>query len=130
LRPATDCLWGACNGANPTPGRVADGDGMNYSKYSAIRTEVDGILFASKREARRYVDLKVLEQGGLIKNLELQPKFPLVVNGKHIAFYQADFKYVEDGETIIEDVKGVRTPTYRMKKKLMSALWGIEIRET
>lgn len=98
-------------------------------KYGNKKTEIDGFMFDSKREAARYVELKYLESAGLIADLELQPKFPCVVNGKKVCEYRADFKYTQDGQPIIEDVKGFRTKEYRIKKKLVEALYGIEIKE-
>jgi hypothetical protein len=100
------------------------------SKYKAKRTEVDGIVFASKREATRYQDLKVMQDLGLITGLTLQPKYPLEVNGVKICTYIADFLYFENGERITEDTKGVKTPAYKLKRKLMLAIYGIQIRET
>ncbi len=101
------------------------------SKYNAVRTEVDGFIFDSKAEARRYSELKLAEQAGEITALELQPKFSIDINGKHICTYIADFKYTDNrtGRTVIEDVKGVKTPVYRLKKKLVEALHGITIQE-
>ena len=99
------------------------------SKYGAIKTEVDGFVFASKREAHRYSELKLAERNGDISNLELQPKFPLIVNGKKVATYIADFRYKERGEVVIEDAKGFRTAIYRLKKKIVEAQYGIEIVE-
>lgn len=92
------------------------------SKYSAIKTIADGIEFASKKEAKRYLDLKVLLRAGQISDLELQPKFPLVVSGKKVCTYVADFAYTENRKRIVEDVKGVKTPVYRLKRKLLLAL--------
>jgi hypothetical protein len=69
---------------------------MRKSKYAAIPTIVDGIRFASKKEARRYTELKLLERAGEITCLELQPKFPCVVNGKKVCTYIADFAYLDD----------------------------------
>ena len=100
------------------------------SKYHALKTEVDNIKFASRREAARYSQLKLLEASGAISNLELQPKFPIVVNGVKICTYIADFQYVETGAKVIEDSKGFRTPVYRLKKKLMQAVYDIDILET
>ena len=100
------------------------------SKYNAVKTEVDGFVFDSKAEARRYSELKLLERVGEIEKLELQPKFPIVVNGKKIATYIADFKYISYGSLVIEDVKGMKTPIYRLKKKLVEAIYSIEIKET
>ena len=102
------------------------------TKYHAVRTEVDGVVFASKAEARRYSDLKILERSGYISGLTLQPKFPLIVAGDKICTYIADFSYFEH-ETkrlVVEDVKGVKTPSYRIKNKLFHALYkGMRITE-
>lgn len=100
------------------------------SKYRAVPVEVDGIRFASKREAARYGVLKLLEASGEIEGLELQPRFPLVVEGARVGTYVGDFRYLDGGETIVEDVKGVKTPVYRLKKRLVKALYGVEIKET
>lgn len=99
------------------------------SKYNNIKTKVDGILFDSKKEAARYVELKMLFKNKKIFDLELQPKFPLIVNGHKICKYIADFKYSQNGKEIIEDVKGIKTAPYRLKKKLMRALYNIIINE-
>jgi len=100
------------------------------SKYKAVKTIVDGIKFDSKKEALRYGDLKTLVRAGEIKDLELQPRFNFALNGVKICFYKADFKYTENGETIINDVKGFKTPMYNLKKKLMKAFYNIDILET
>jgi Protein of unknown function (DUF1064) len=99
------------------------------SKYRAVPTVIDGIRFASKREANRYCELKLLLRDGAITDLELQPKFPVIKNGQHITTYVADFKYKSYGSTVIEDVKGVRTPVYKLKKKLIEAVYGVTIVE-
>lgn len=101
-------------------------------KYGAVPTEVDGIRFASKGEARRYSDLKLLERAGEITHLELQPVYPIVINGVRVGKYVADFRYREkDGRLTVEDFKGVRTPLYRMKRKLVEAIYpGVTITET
>ena len=105
---------------------------MKRSKYNAKKTYVDGIKFDSKAEARRYSELKLLLKAGEISHLELQPRYDLVVNDVKLGFYKADFRYVElaSNEIIVEDVKGVKTPIYNLKKKLMKAIYGIEILET
>lgn len=100
------------------------------NKYGAKKTEVDGIVFDSKREATRYQDLKYMEAAGEISDLQRQIIFPLVVNDVKIGLYIADFQYKENGEQITEDSKGVRTRDYVMKRRLMLALYGIHIRET
>ena len=97
------------------------------SKYRNRKAVIDGITFDSKKEARRYSELKLLKKAGRIENLELQPSFVLVdgyVNGagKKIRpmTYKADFRYYDVMEKceVIEDVKGVRTEVYKLKKKL------------
>jgi len=102
------------------------------NKYKAIKTVVEGITFDSKKEARRYLQLKLLVRAGAITDLELQPKFDLMVNGTKCGFYKADFRYVDVSlnKVIIEDVKGMKTPVYNLKKKLIKAIYGIEIFET
>ncbi len=98
-------------------------------KYRNQPTFVDGIRFASKKEAYRYRELKILESNNLISNLSLQPRFPLIVNGTKVATYVGDFAYVDDRGKIVEDVKGIRTPVYKLKKKLLKAIHGIDIVE-
>jgi hypothetical protein len=100
------------------------------TKYHAQRTKVGDITFASKAEARRYEELVILQYAGVISALTLQPIFHLSVNGVKIGKYIADFQYYQDGKIITEDVKGVRTPVYNLKKKLVKALYGVDILET
>lgn len=102
------------------------------SKYGAVKTELDGITFDSKAEAKRYAELRILARAGLISDLKLQPKFPLEVNGLVVATYIADFSYRDGTQgVVVEDVKSAptRTDVYLLKKKLMKALHGIEIAE-
>ena len=101
-------------------------------KYGNKKTVVDGIKFDSKWESQRYLYLKSLEKADRVKNLELQPKFIISVNGQKICTYIADFKYDredKDGvwEHVIEDEKGVETPEFKLKKKLMKAVHNIDI---
>lgn len=98
-------------------------------KYKNIPTEVDGIKFASKAEARRYADLKLLERAGEICFLKLQPRYPLTVEGLHVCTYVGDFEYVETktGRVVTEDKKGVKTPAFVIKAKLFHALYGREV---
>ncbi len=100
------------------------------SKYHAIKTVVDGITFASRAEARRYEELAWAEKSGDIQTLGVQPRFKLTVNGSVICTYVGDFDYWENGVYIVEDVKGMLTPVYRLKRKLMKAIHNIDIRET
>jgi len=99
------------------------------SKYRNIKTEVDGIVFDSKAEAKRYMELKILEKANEISDLRLQYPFECKINEKKICTYKADFDYYEGDQWVIEDVKGFRTQVYKLKKKLVEALHGIEIRE-
>lgn len=105
-------------------------------KYHNKKTEVDGIVFDSKREAERYKDLKLMEQVGVISGLTRQQAFTLIpaqrIGGKVVeraVVYKADFSYYRDGEYVVEDVKGVRTPAYTIKRKLMLYTQGIRIME-
>lgn len=101
------------------------------SKYRAVKTEVDGHLFDSKREAERYRQLMLMLQNGDISHLVLQPKFPIIVEGMNVCSYIADFAYDDRsaGRRIVEDVKGFKTTVYRLKKKLVKACYGIDIVE-
>jgi len=100
------------------------------SKYGAKKTVVDGIKFDSMAEAARYGVLKVLQSAGLIKDLRLQVPYVITVNGKKICRYVADFVYIENGKEVVEDVKGMKTPVYNLKKKLMEAVFSVVILET
>lgn len=102
------------------------------SKFKNKRTIMDNIEFPSKKEASRYVRLKCLQNAGAIKGLELQKKYYFELNGLIIFHYRADFVYYcyERNMEIVEDVKGYKTPLYRLKKKLIEAQHGITITET
>ena len=103
---------------------------LGRNKYGARRVTVDGHKFDSRREADRYIELLLLERARIISNLRLQVPFPVEVNGHHICVWRADFVYLQDGREVIEDSKGFRTRSYRLKKKLVEAVYGIEITET
>lgn len=102
-----------------------------YSKYNAKKSTVDGHTFDSIREAERYSELKLLEKGKEIRNLVLQPRFLLQdeffdKNGvKHKKIeYVADFLYIDKaGRNIVEDVKGVLTDVYKIKKKMFLKIY-------
>lgn len=104
------------------------------SKYRNKVTTIGDRRFASRREAARYTQLKLLEANGELRDLLCQVPFRLDINGKHICRYVADFVYVELRKgvwsEVVEDVKGFRTAIYKLKKKLMLAIHGIEVRET
>lgn len=103
---------------------------MRRSKYNAVPTVVDGIRFASKAEAKRYGELMLMRKAGLIFGFELQPKFPIEINGSKICTYIADFAYyLENSAKIVEDVKGMKTPVYKLKKKMVEAQYNITITE-
>ena len=123
---------------------------MKKSKYKAIKTCVNGIEFDSRKEARRYQELLLLERGKAISNLMLQVKFVLIPaqyeeverygkkgnklkNHRRLVekevSYIADFVYEEDGKLIVEDTKGFKTKDYIIKRKLMLYEKGIKIRE-
>jgi hypothetical protein len=106
------------------------------SKYGAVPTTVDGIRFDSKAEARRYQELKLLVLAGEVRDLELQPEYPLLVRSRdggfvRIGVYRADFRYRSgrQGLLVVEDVKGVRTPLYKWKRRHTTAQYGIDIKE-
>ena len=104
---------------------------MRRHKFNAKPQIVDGFRFASTAEANRYRELLILGRSGVLDNLELQPRFPLLMNGQRVGEYRADFSYIErpSGVLVVEDVKGMVTPVYRLKKKLVEAQYGITIRE-
>lgn len=102
---------------------------LAMSKYRAVKTTVDNITFDSKREAARYCELKLLLRAEKIRNLEIQPKFNFRLDGDRIFTYRADFAYFDNDERIIEDVKGVRTPVYRLKKKIIEKAFNVRIVE-
>ena len=100
------------------------------TKYHNIPVEVEGRRFPSKREKNRWVILRLMERAGQISDLQRQVSYPVVVNGQKVCRYVADFVYVESGRTVVEDCKGVRTPIYNLKKRLVKAVHGIDILET
>lgn len=119
------------------------------SKYKAVKTVVDGITFASKKEAQRYHELKCLQAAGKIFRLKTQPRYrlcPMVSSAMMerldgdavpaIGDYVADFRYCNTASCVcawgctVEDVKGMKTALYRWKKKHFEAQYGIRIRET
>lgn len=117
------------------------------SKYNSKKTVIDGIVFDSKKEARRFSVLKALEQAGEISGLQRQVEFVLIpeqrepdtigIRGgrkkgnliERKCSYVADFVYVRDHELVVEDVKGIRTQEYIIKRKLMNHIHGIRIKE-
>lgn len=104
------------------------------NKYGNHKTVVGDKVFDSKAEAERYTELLILQNMKVIEGLECQKRYPLVKgrwkDGKPFRIeYIADFVYWQDGEVVVEDVKGYKTQEYILKKKLMKAVYGIEIQE-
>ena len=99
------------------------------SKYSNIKTEVDGIMFDSKREAGHWSQLVMRERAGSITDLQRQIRFELHVNGVKVCTYSPDFQYWEGERLIVADSKGMKTAVYNLKKKMMDAEYGLEILE-
>lgn len=106
------------------------------NKYGAKKVEIDGRKFDSRAEGRRYSELKLLEQAGEISGLKCQVRFPLDVNGMHVADYIADFQYYEHlaDRPTVEDVKGYKKggayAVFSLKKKLLKAIYDIDVKET
>jgi hypothetical protein len=103
---------------------------MRMSKYRAVPTIIDGIRFPSRLQAARYRVLKLLQMAGKISNLRLEVPYNIKVCNVHVCTYIADFVYLENGIEIVEDSKGVMTPIFRLKRKLIKAALGVEIRVT
>ena len=102
-------------------------------KYKNIKTVINGITFDSKKEAGYYGILRLKEKARLIQRFEMQVRYDLVVNNIKIGFYKADFVTYKHGKVFeVIDVKSEMTkklPVYRLKKKLMKAIYGIDIVE-
>lgn len=102
-------------------------------KYRNVKVEVDNIKFDSKKEAAYYSKLKLLQKAGDVISFTLQPKYMLTINGVKCGFYKADFKVEwKSGIVRVVDVKSSMTktlPVYNLKKKLVFALYGIQILE-
>lgn len=98
------------------------------AKYGNRRTVVDGIPFASKLEAARYAELRLLERAGEIRDLRLQPRYDLEVNGEHVTRFIGDFAYLtKEGLPVTEDAKGYETPEWKIKARLFKALCGRDV---
>ena len=118
------------------------------SKYHSKKIEVDGMTFDSRKEYRRWCELSLLERAGKITDLQRQIEYVLIPTqyephtvGKNGALkrgkvierecsYRADFVYYENGNLVVEDVKGFKTADYKIKKKLLLWVHGIRIKET
>lgn len=113
-------------------------ENQKQSKYKNKKVVIDGIKFDSKKEANRYLELKLMEDTDYIKDLELQKKFELIpkyeINGRKVRAmnYICDFYYYDilKDKYIVEDVKGMKTQVYKLKKKMFEYKYKIEIIET
>lgn len=120
------------------------------SKYGAEKITVRGEVFDSKKEARRYQQLQYLQQAGQISGLRRQVRYEIIPEHREpdtvgprggkkkgriierARYYVADFVYFdhETNQVVLEDCKGFRTDTYKLKKALMLDRYGIQIKET
>lgn len=106
---------------------------MRHGKYNAQPTVVDGVRFASKSEAERDRQLQLCVRAGVVTNLKRQPRYPLTVCGVTVGTYVGDWEYIDmensiDGSReapylVCEDRKGVLTPLFKLKWKLVKALY-------
>ena len=99
------------------------------SKYHAKRVHLDGYLFDSQAEAKRYAELKLLERAGEISRLKVHPRTRVEINGTHICDVEADFGFYDEVKEITRyiDVKGMDLALSRLKRKLVKALYAMEI---
>lgn len=125
-----NCMKGLCKNCpeeNECSGTI--------SKYKNKKTIINGIEFDSKKEAKRYQELLIMQTNGKITDLKLQvpyilvPAFNLGKKRYRDMRYIADFVYKQDGVEVVEDCKGYRTEIYKIKKKLMAYIYQIEIKE-
>lgn len=101
------------------------------TKFGNIKVKTDEGIFDSKKEYRRWCDLKLLQRVGEIRNLERQVPFSIIINGKECGTYKADFAYFRGEQRVIEDAKSSATEAdkyWRFKKKVIEALYDFEIR--
>ena len=105
---------------------------VKRSKYGSHKTDIHGKRFDSAKEAKRYLELAMLQAAKQISYLRLQVPFKMFVNDIHVGTYLADFVYLDaTGKEVIEDVKSkaTATPVYRLKKKIIEALYRVTITE-
>ena len=102
-------------------------------KYKNIKVKLDGITFDSKKEANYYGILKLKVKAKLIDSFAMQVRYDIVVNNHYIGFYKADFVTYKNAEVLdVIDVKSEMTkklPVYRIKKKLIKAIYNFDIIE-
>lgn len=127
--------------------------GLRRRKYGNKKIQAGGQVFDSKKEYKRYCELSLLERAGEITNLQRQVPYLLIPEQRapstevykkgsragqpkpgpvleRKVVYIADFVYQENGETVVEDTKGIKTKEYIIKRKLLLYRYGIRIKET
>lgn len=109
---------------------------MGFVKYHNTKVKINGEIFDSKKEAARWQELLLLQRAGKISHLNRQVTYELIpsqyIDGKCVersVKYVADFVYHQDGQLVVEDTKGMKTPEYVLKRKLMLSVYGIRIKE-
>ena len=109
---------------------------MGFVKYHNKKVTINGETFDSKKEAARWQELLLLQRAGKISHLNRQVTYELIpsqfIDGKcaeRSVKYVADFVYKEKGNLVVEDTKGMKTPEYIIKRKLMLSVYGIRIKE-
>lgn len=110
---------------NNTRSYVVNGEMVDRDTWQEARSKSleDVYSFHSKSEALRYLELRELAAQGKIERLRLQPRYDLFVQGLKVCTYISDFEYVEQGKLITEDVKGQKTPEYKIKSRLFHILY-------
>lgn len=97
------------------------------NKLRATKVLIDGIVFDSKKEAKRYGELRTLQRAEIIRDLRVHPKYKLEVNGELVTTYKPDFDYLQDNTIVVEDVKGYKGGStwayFRLKIRLFQALY-------
>jgi len=125
----------ACKAKNDNRATRCEGCGEGLSKYRNVKVRLDGITFGSKLEAARYLQLLMRQKNGEISGLAVHPRFPMKVNNEKVCVYVSDFQYwvcdadLKGSRFVVEDAKGKRTRDYLLKKNLMKAVLGIEVKE-
>ena len=129
---ASICMISAIPSKDSTPAQSTNYLRGNMSKYHNIKTRTtDGVVHDSIKEANRWCELNLLLKAGIITDLQRQVKFELLPKqeGERAVHYIADFVYTENGKKVVEDVKGVRTKEYLLKRKMLLYFHGIKIKE-
>jgi len=136
IRECSECGWMTILASPKTcpkcGGEMKPMKSAKGNKFKARPETIDGLRFASGKEAMRYRILKAMAQADEIESLVCHPVFRIVINGIDCGKYTADFDYLKDGKRIIEDCKGgdaTKTEAYRLRKKIVEALHGITIQE-